>query len=326
MSPGSMGMGIPLGVGLNSPSIGSINSGSAPGGSPPSGLSLGGALSSTSPTGSASASGSPSLSPHGAIPIGGSPGAPAAAAASNTNASNAVNLSMSPGRVGIGGSMGQPFSLGGAVSSAHALATSPTRSTGSFPIAHSHSSSSHHHSYSTSSTSPTAGATGGSGGMSTSVGVGIPIGPNLYPGSASGSGGVSSGGLGNMGTSLSGTSPMVSATTGNQTGKVQISRRASQSESDPNSNNSNRVQHSSYLGLGSVIPAVNAASNTGTYPIQGDSATSPPPKSSLAHSITPDSLMEDDDDGDDGVDERKMSGQVTPGPGEDDNVEGMELQ
>lgn len=286
MSPGSMGMSLLSTAGASSSPPGSFVIGNTGGTSPTGSSGLGQNNSNAIPM--ASPPGNGGATAPGAVPISGAAGA----GGGNGNPASAVSLSMSPGRVGIGGSMGGPISA----ISPHGLATSPTRSFGSFPIAHAHSSSIHHHSYSSSSTSPT----GGSGpSLGSSVGVGIsignhnPISPQLG-GNATTSNTTSTG--------LPGSSPHISATTGNQTGRTQI-RRTSQSDGS-----------SSATGLGSVLPAVNAASNMG----YAETATSPPPRSALANSITPDSLMED---------ESVEEGLAVPtGAGEDEQIEGMELQ
>lgn len=126
---------------------------------------------------------------------------------------------------------------------------------------------------------------------------------SLSPSSNNNNGGGPGGAL------LSGTSPMISATTGNQIGKTQI-RRTSQSEGSAAAN---------------VLPAaagVGASSNMGGSSTL-DLAMSPPPRSGLANSITPDSLMDDEEE-DEGIEEGTI---VTPGArGEDEQVEGMELQ
>lgn len=216
--------------------------------------------------------------------------------------------------------MGGPSMHSGTTSSLHhhGLATSPTRSFGSFPIAHNHNSSVHHHSYSSTSTSPTGSSanlgSNNTPSISSSVGVGIPIGGSnnsLSPSShsntiGSGNGIGIAGSAGNGGGSLlSGTSPMVSATTGNQIGKTQI-RRTSQSEG------------TSYMNVLPAAAGVAASSNMGGSST-ADLAMSPPPRSGLANSITPDSLMDDEEE-DEGT-------TITPGArGEDEQVEGMELQ
>lgn len=282
---GSVGSSAGNGIGTPSGVMSPGSMGGLANSSPPGSFVIGNTIGGTSPTGSSGLAQNNSINiPTSSPPGGGStPGAVPIAGAG----ASAVSLSMSPGRVGIGGSMGGPISA----ISTHALATSPTRSFGSFPIAHSHNSSSHHHSYSTTSTSPT-----GSGpSLSSSVGVGIPTGnhTSLSPPHMLSSSG------------LSGTSPHISATTGNQIGKTQI-RRTSQSDGSAGT-----------PAIGSILPAVGAASNMG----YAEGASSPPPRSSLANSITPDSLMEDDD-----VDAEEGTPASRSAAGEDESIEGMELQ
>lgn len=280
LSPGSLRMMSP-----SSSSMGGGNGGLGATNSSPPGSFVIGNTGGTSPTGSSGLGQNNSNAPMASPPGNGT--APGAVPITGSSPASAVSLSMSPGRVGIGGSMGGPISA----AFIHGLATSPTRSFGSFPIAHSHNSSIHHHSYSSTSTSPTGSGSGPS--LGSSVGVGIPIGnhTSLSPPSGTSAGG------------LTGSSPHISATTGNQVGKTQF-RRTSQSDGSATT-----------PAIASVLPAVNAASNMG----YAEGTASPPARSALANSITPDSLMEGEDAEEEGL-------PVNLGAGEDEQIEGMELQ
>lgn len=149
--------------------VGSQGSAGSASGSPPAGTPLSGL-------------GSPPVA--GAIPLQSGSSSSASAAA---EAEAGINLSMSPGRVGVGGQANNP-----------ALATSPTRSFGSFPIAHSHA---HNTGHSTTPSNLGSRLETDAGGASTSA----------------------------QGGSLHTNNPMLAGTTGNQIGKTQI-RRTSQSE------------------------------------------------------------------------------------------------
>jgi len=160
-----------------SPMVGSVGSTASSSGSPPTSTPL-------------SALGSPPVA--GAIPLpgAGSGGATsdfAAAAGSGAGGDANLNLSMSPGRVGVGQTQ---------------LATSPTRSFGSFPIAHSHA---HNTGHSSSPINAIHGSSGLAGRDTDAMGA-----------TTSAQGGQTN-------------NPMVAATTGNQIGKTHI-RRSSQSE------------------------------------------------------------------------------------------------
>jgi hypothetical protein len=157
--------------------VGSVGSTASSSGSPPTSTPL-------------SALGSPPVA--GAIPLpgAGSGGATsdfAAAAGSGAGGDANLNLSMSPGRVGVGQTQ---------------LATSPTRSFGSFPIAHSHA---HNTGHSSSPINAIHGSSGLAGRDTDAMGA-----------TTSAQGGQTN-------------NPMVAATTGNQIGKTHI-RRSSQSE------------------------------------------------------------------------------------------------
>ena len=158
-----------------SPMPGSVGTPGASSGSPPASTPLSGL-------------GSPPVA--GAIPLAGG------TSSSSADAEAGINMSMSPGRVGVGGQTG--------AAAAGQLATSPTRSFGSFPIAHSHA---HNTGHSTSPINALHGSSSLAGRETDAMGASA---------SASGLGGATN-------------NPMVAATTGNQIGKTQI-RRTSQSE------------------------------------------------------------------------------------------------
>ncbi|KAL7009048.1 hypothetical protein EMMF5_001245 [Cystobasidiomycetes sp. EMM_F5] len=148
-------------------------------GSPPTGTPLGTPMGSI-PFGS---SVNPVGTPAGSIPIGGGQTSPSAVQSSTFPApESSINMSMSPGRIGVGQS----------------LATSPSRSTGSFPI----------HSQLAGASAPNAGGQSG-------------LVNRLEREASATSPTTSTGSIGQP--------QMVSATTGNQVGKQQM-RRTSDSE------------------------------------------------------------------------------------------------
>lgn len=183
-------------------------------GSPPTGSGTGTPSSSLGGGGGGFSSGSTNSTPAipGAIPLAGGGGG---AGGLGMNDDSSANLSMSPGRVGVGVGASQP------------LATSPTRTFGSFPLAHSHAHNSQHLVSSTSPTGP--GGAGGFGGASSS-GSGLNYTQNPLANRAQDAMGTTT-----SGSSLGSNNAMVGATTGNQAGRTQHMRRPSAGEAQASS-------------------------------------------------------------------------------------------
>jgi len=178
-------------------------------GSPPTGSGTGTPSSSLGGGGFSSGSTNSTPAIPGAIPLAGPAGG------SGMNDDSSANLSMSPGRVGVGVGASQP------------LATSPTRTFGSFPLAHSHAHNSQHL---VSSTSPTGSSgVGGFGGASSS-GSGLNYTQNPLANREQDAMGTTT-----SGSALGSNNAMIGATTGNQAGRTQHMRRPSAGEAQTSS-------------------------------------------------------------------------------------------